>query len=66
MKLTIHFDYIRKIGPKTFLGIILTIESEDISDLCFRTCCMTLVQKLGILCLPKYESVKTGCGSVST
>ncbi len=87
--------------PKMFagLGIILTIQSEEISDLCLRerpltsaggglkiranlvfpppngivsplpavvnghslrTCCMTLVQKLAILCLPKYESVKTG------
>ena len=27
---------------------------------CFRTCCMTLVQKLGILRLPNHERVKTG------
>ncbi len=31
-----------------------------ISDFCFRTCCMTLVQKLGNLCLYNHERAKTG------
>ena len=50
----------RKIWTKLFPMIIMKIQSEKISNFCFRTCCMTLVQKLGILCLPNHKRVKTG------
>ena len=58
--LTIHFESMRKIWPKLFQTIILKIQSENIYDFCSRTWCMTLVHKLGILCLSNYEIPKTG------
>ena len=60
MRLTIHFESMRKMWPKSFPRIFLKVQSKKISAFCFRPCCMTLVQKLGILSLPNYERVKTG------